>query len=174
MAGKPPMHIDEMELYRSRLKAKQAAVEQAEGKEDTDNERSLERPSGSKDVGIEFKTALRLNRVRAGSEADDGASEGKNCKKAMNALHNYCVATFETIMQPELSDHFQGDDLKKIQKAVDETTDWLGGSEAGRTTAEYKTAYFDLSCIVQPILMAVCIQACCWHAQALSPRERRT
>ena len=52
------------------LEAASEAPKKAEDPTGTVNERSLERPSGSKEVGIDFKTALHLNRARAGSEPD--------------------------------------------------------------------------------------------------------
>ena len=215
MAGKPPMQIDEMELYRSRLKAKKAAVEQAEDRKESNNERSLntawaaveqaedrkdsnnERSLNtaraaveqaedskesnnerslerhmdflSKEVGIEFKTALRLNRVRAGSEADDEADEGKNYKKAMNALKDYIDATLETIKHPNLADHFKGDDKNMIEKAVQETR--LLSLKRSATVGKLAEALSDLECIVEPILIAVHKRADGTHKRKRSIHE---
>merc|ERR1712146_122632 len=55
--------------------------------------------------------------------AEDEAQKVKI--EAKNGLENYCFTMCNTLQEEKLQDKFEGDDKDKIEKAVQETLDWL-------------------------------------------------
>merc|ERR1712100_508011 len=56
-------------------------------------------------------------------KAEDDANKAKI--EAKNGLENYCFSMRNTLQEEKLQDKFEGDDKDKIEKAVQETLDWL-------------------------------------------------
>merc|ERR1712014_405242 len=67
--------------------------------------------------------------------------QNKSKIEAKNGLENYCFTMRNTLQEEKLKDKFEGDDKDKIEKAVQDTLDWLDKKE--------------LEGVVNPIMMKV-------------------
>merc|ERR1739848_534099 len=85
------------------------------------------------------------------SEAEKNAAEDEQNKKkieAKNGLENYCYSMKNTLQEEKLQDKFEAGDKDKIEKAVQETLDWLDKDELEAKQKE-------LEGVVNPIMMKV-------------------
>jgi len=80
--------------------------------------------------------------------------QNKNKIEAKNGLENYCFTMRNTLQEEKLVDKFEGDDKDKIEKAVQETLDWLDKNQLAEKD-EFETKQKELEGIVNPIMMKV-------------------
>merc|ERR1712193_235570 len=84
--------------------------------------------------------------------AEDEANKGK--VEAKNGLENYCFTMRNTLQEEKLKDKFEGDDKDKIEKAVQETLDWLDKNQLAEKD-EFEAKQKELEGVVNPIMMKV-------------------
>merc|ERR1711987_17636 len=84
--------------------------------------------------------------------AEDEANKGKI--EAKNGLENYCFTMRNTLQEEKLKDKFEGGDKDKIEKAVQETLDWLDKNQLAEKD-EFEAKQKELEGIVNPIMMKV-------------------
>merc|ERR1712164_155181 len=91
------------------------------------------------------------------SEAEKYAAEDEqNNKKieAKNGLENYCFTMRNTLQEEKLQDKFEAGDKDKIEKAVQDTLDWLDKNQLAEKD-EFEAKQKELEGIVNPIMMKV-------------------
>jgi len=74
--------------------------------------------------------------------------------EAKNGLENYCFTMRNTLQEEKLQDKFEGDDKDKIEKAVQETLDWLDKNQMAEKD-EFEAKQKELEGVVNPIMMKV-------------------
>merc|ERR1712003_296886 len=74
--------------------------------------------------------------------------------EAKNGLENYCFTMRNTMGEEKLKDKFEGDDKEKIEKAVQETLDWLDKNQLAEKD-EFEAKQKELEGVVNPIMMKV-------------------
>merc|ERR1712159_232069 len=84
--------------------------------------------------------------------AEDEVNKAKI--EAKNGLENYCFTMRNTLQEEKLKDKFEGDDKDKIEKAVQETLDWLDKNQLAEKD-EFEAKQKELEGIVNPIMMKV-------------------
>merc|ERR1711998_779213 len=87
------------------------------------------------------------------AEAEQFKAEDES-NKAKNGLENYCFTMRNTLQEEKLKDKFEGDDKDKIEKAVQETLDWLDKNQLAEKD-EFEAKQKELEGIVNPIMMKV-------------------
>jgi heat shock protein 1/8 len=85
-------------------------------------------------------------------KAEDEANRSKI--EAKNGLENYCFTMRNTLQEEKLKDKFEGDDKDKIEKAVQETLDWLDKNQLAEKD-EFEAKQKELEGVVNPIMMKV-------------------
>merc|ERR1719269_123816 len=80
--------------------------------------------------------------------------QNKSKIEAKNGLENYCFTMRNTLQEEKLKDKFEGDDKDKIEKAVQETLDWLDKNQLAEKD-EFEAKQKELEGIVNPIMMKV-------------------
>merc|ERR1712182_126868 len=85
-------------------------------------------------------------------KAEDEANKAKI--EAKNGLENYCFTMRNTLQEEKLKDKFEGDDKDKIEKAVQETLDWLDKNQLAEKD-EFEAKQKELEGVVNPIMMKV-------------------
>merc|ERR1712072_1474399 len=85
-------------------------------------------------------------------KAEDEANKGKI--EAKNGLENYCFTMRNTLQEEKLKEKFEGDDRDNIEKAVQETLDWLDKNQLAEKD-EFEAKQKELEGIVNPIMMKV-------------------
>merc|ERR1719386_515503 len=91
------------------------------------------------------------------SEAEKFKAEDEQNKakiEAKNGLENYCFTMRNTLQEEKLKEKFEGDDKDKIEKAVQETLDWLDKNQLAEKD-EFEAKQKELEGIVNPIMMKV-------------------
>merc|ERR1712166_849300 len=84
------------------------------------------------------------------SEAEQFKAEdemNKNKIEAKNGLENYCFTMRNTLQEEKLKEKFEGDDKDKIEKAVQETLDWLDKNQLAEKD-EFETKQKELEGVV--------------------------
>merc|ERR1711959_247661 len=66
----------------------------------------------------------------------------------------YCFTMRNTLQEEKLKDKFEGDDKDKIEKAVQETLDWLDKNQLAEKD-EFEAKQKELEGVVNPIMMKV-------------------
>merc|ERR1711934_127679 len=84
--------------------------------------------------------------------AEDEANKSKI--EAKNGLENYCFTMRNTLQEEKLKEKFEGDDKDNIEKAVQETLDWLDKNQLAEKD-EFEAKQKELEGIVNPIMMKV-------------------
>merc|ERR1711936_1314927 len=84
--------------------------------------------------------------------AEDESNKSK--VEAKNGLENYCFTMRNTLNEEKLKDKFEGDDKEKIEKAVQETLDWLDKNQLAEKD-EFEAKQKELEGVVNPIMMKV-------------------
>merc|ERR1711897_54392 len=90
-------------------------------------------------------------------EAEKFRAEDESNKlkiEAKNGLENYCFTMRNTLNEEKLKDKFEGGDKEKIEKAVQETLDWLDKNQLAEKD-EFEGKQKELEGIVNPIMMKV-------------------
>jgi len=90
-------------------------------------------------------------------EAEKFRAEDESNKQkieAKNGLENYCFTMRNTLQEEKLKDKFEGDDKDKIEKAVQETLDWLDKNQLAEKD-EFEAKQKELEGVVNPIMMKV-------------------
>merc|ERR1711979_18639 len=85
-------------------------------------------------------------------KAEDDANKKK--VEAKNGLENYCFTMRNTLNEEKLKDKFEGDDKDKIEKAVQDTLDWLDKNQLAEKD-EFEARQKELEATVNPIMMKV-------------------
>merc|ERR1711974_135668 len=85
--------------------------------------------------------------------AEDEENKGKI--EAKNGLENYCFTMRNTLQEEKLKEKFEGDDKDKIEKAVQDTLDWLDKNQLAEKD-EFEAKQKELEGVVNPIMMKVC------------------
>merc|ERR1712096_444677 len=85
-------------------------------------------------------------------KAEDEANRSKI--EAKNGLENYCFTMRNSLSEEKLQDKFEGDDKEKIEKAVQETLDWLDRNQMAEKD-EFEAKQKELEAVVNPIMMKV-------------------
>merc|ERR1712159_51867 len=96
-----------------------------------------------------------IDRMVAEAEKFKAEDEANKCKiEAKNGLENYCFTMRNTLQEEKLKDKFEGDDKDNIEKAVQETLDWLDKNQLAEKD-EFEAKQKELEGIVNPIMMKV-------------------
>merc|ERR1712078_275894 len=74
--------------------------------------------------------------------------------EAKNGLENYCFTMRNTLQEEKLQDKFEAGDKDKIEKAVQDTLDWLERNQMAETE-EFEAKQKELEGTVNPIMMKV-------------------
>merc|ERR1712154_320524 len=74
--------------------------------------------------------------------------------EAKNGLENYCFTMRNTLQEEKLQDKFEAGDKDKIEKAVQETLDWLDKNQLAEKD-EFEGKQKELEGVVNPIMMKV-------------------
>merc|ERR1719277_4874 len=74
--------------------------------------------------------------------------------EAKNGLENYCFTMRNTLNEEKLKEKFEGGDKEKIEKAVQDTLDWLDKNQLAEKD-EFEAKQKELEGIVNPIMMKV-------------------
>merc|ERR1712040_10603 len=77
--------------------------------------------------------------------------ENKSKIEAKNGLENYCFTMRNTLQEEKLKEKFEGDDKEKIEKAVQDTLDWLDKNQLAEKD-EFESKQKELEGIVNPIM----------------------
>merc|ERR1711879_178304 len=80
--------------------------------------------------------------------------QNKSKIEAKNGLENYCFTMRNTLSEEKLKDKFEGDDKEKIEKAVQDTLDWLDKNQMAEKD-EFEAKQKDIEGVVNPIMMKV-------------------
>merc|ERR1719352_676215 len=80
--------------------------------------------------------------------------QNKSKIEAKNGLENYCFTMRNTLQEEKLKDKFEGDDKDKIEKAVQETLDWLDKNQLAEKD-EFEAKQKEIEGVVNPIMMKV-------------------
>merc|ERR1712051_706666 len=81
---------------------------------------------------------------------------GSNRQKieSKNGLENYCFTMRNTLNEEKLKEKFEGGDKEKIEKAVQDTLDWLDKNQLAEKD-EFGAKQKELEGVVNPIMMKV-------------------
>merc|ERR1712138_145409 len=71
-----------------------------------------------------------------------------------NGLENYCFQMRNTLSDDKLKDKFEAGDKEKIEKAVQDTLDWLDKNQLAEKD-EFEAQQKELEGVVNPIMMKV-------------------
>merc|ERR1712057_157099 len=85
-------------------------------------------------------------------KAEDETNRAKI--EAKNGLENYCFTMRNTLQEEKLKDKFEGGDQEKIEKAVQDTLDWLDKNQLAEKD-EFEAKQKELEGVVNPIMMKV-------------------
>merc|ERR1712144_113123 len=75
-------------------------------------------------------------------------------QEAENGLENYCFTMRNTLQEEKLKDKFEAGDKEKIEKAVQDSLDWLDKNQLAEKD-EFEAKQKELEGIVNPIMMKV-------------------
>merc|ERR1719284_2361325 len=84
--------------------------------------------------------------------AEDEAAKVKI--EAKNSLENYCFTMRNTLNEEKLKDKFEDGDKEKIEKAVQESLDWLDKNQLAEKD-DFEAKQKELEGVVNPIMMKV-------------------
>jgi L1 cell adhesion molecule like protein len=84
--------------------------------------------------------------------AEDEANKGK--VEAKNGLENYCFTMRNTLQEEKLKEKFEDGDKENIEKAVQDTLDWLDKNQLAEKD-EFEAKQKELEGVVNPIMMKV-------------------
>merc|ERR1711959_229946 len=90
-------------------------------------------------------------------EAEKYKQEDENAKvkiEAKNGLENYCFTMRNTLSEEKLKDKFEAGDKEKIEKALQDTLDWLDKNQLAEKD-EFEAKQKELEGVVNPIMMKV-------------------
>merc|ERR1719265_374280 len=85
-------------------------------------------------------------------KAEDDLNKAKI--EAKNGLENYCFTMRNTLNEEKLKDKFEAGDQEAIEKAVQETLDWLDKNQMAEKD-EFEAKQKELEAVVNPIMMKV-------------------
>jgi len=85
-------------------------------------------------------------------KAEDEANKGK--VEAKNGLENYCFTMRNTLQEEKLKEKFEDGDKENIEKALQETLDWLDKNQLAEKD-EFEAKQKELEGVVNPIMMKV-------------------
>jgi len=92
--------------------------------------------------------------VQEAEKFKDEDDANKSKVEAKNGLENYCFTMRNTLQEEKLKEKFEGDDKDKIEKAVQETLDWLDKNQLAEKD-EFEAKQKELEGVVNPIMMKV-------------------
>merc|ERR1711907_226735 len=109
-------------------------------------------------MGTNEKGRLSQSEIdRMVQEAEKYASEDSKLKEkveAKNSLENYCFTMRNTLQEEKLKDKFEAGDKEKIEKAIQESLDWLDKNQLAEKD-EFEAKQKELEGVVNPIMMKV-------------------
>jgi len=85
-------------------------------------------------------------------KAEDEENKGK--VEAKNGLENYCFTMRNTLQEEKLKEKFEDGDKENIEKAVQETLDWLDKNQLAEKD-EFEAKQKEIEGVVNPIMMKV-------------------
>jgi len=91
------------------------------------------------------------------SEAEKYRAEDESNRskiEAKNGLENYCFTMRNTLQEEKLADKFEAGDKEKIEKAVQDTLDWLDKNQLAEKD-EFEAKQKEIEGVVNPIMMKV-------------------
>merc|ERR1712048_274725 len=74
--------------------------------------------------------------------------------KQKNGLENYCFTMRNTLQEEKLKDKFETGDKEKIEKAIQESLNWLDKNQLAEKD-EFEAKQKELEGVVNPIMMKV-------------------
>merc|ERR1711964_431287 len=96
-----------------------------------------------------------IDRMVAEAEKFKSEDEANKSKiEAKNGLENYCFTMRNTLQEEKLKDKFEEGDQDKIEKAVQETLDWLDKNQLAEKD-EFEAKQKEIEGVVNPIMMKV-------------------
>merc|ERR1712060_941486 len=96
-----------------------------------------------------------IDRMVQEAEKYRAEDEGTRAKvEAKNGLENYCFTMRNTLNEEKLKEKFEDGDKEKIEKAVQDTLDWLDKNQLAEKD-EFEGKQKELEGIVNPIMMKV-------------------
>merc|ERR1712107_577799 len=96
-----------------------------------------------------------IDRMVQEAEKFRGEDEANRQKiEAKNGLDNYCFTMRNTLNEEKLKDKFEAGDKEKIEKAVQDTLDWLDKNQLAEKD-EFEGKQKELEGVVNPIMMKV-------------------
>merc|ERR1712217_914138 len=84
--------------------------------------------------------------------AEDESNKAKI--EAKNGLENYCFTMRNTLNEEKLKEKFEGGDKEKIEKAVQDTLDWLDKNQLAEKD-EFEAKQKELEGVINPLMMKV-------------------
>merc|ERR1712113_1101561 len=98
---------------------------------------------------------MGIDRMMGEAEKFRAEDESNRSKiEAKNGLENYCFTMRNTLQEEKLKEKFEDGDKDKIEKAVQETLDWLDKNQLAEKD-EFEAKQKELEGIVNPIMMKV-------------------
>merc|ERR1711997_1140008 len=91
------------------------------------------------------------------SEAEKYRAEDETNRQkieAKNGLENYCFTMRNTLQEEKLQEKFKSGDKDKIEKAVQDTLDWLDKNQLAEKD-EFEAKQKELEGVINPIMMKV-------------------
>merc|ERR1711957_891306 len=111
--------------------------------------------NGILNVSAQDKSTGKSNQITITNEKFRAEDESTKAKiEAKNGLENYCFTMRNTLQEEKLKEKFEGDDKDKIEKAVQETLDWLDKNQLAEKD-EFEAKQKELEGVVNPIMMKV-------------------
>merc|ERR1712238_467137 len=96
-----------------------------------------------------------IDRMVSEAEKFRGEDESNRAKvEAKNGLENYCFTMRNTLQEEKLVDKFEAGDKEKIEKAVQDTLDWLDKNQLAEKD-EFEAQQKEIEGVVNPIMMKV-------------------
>merc|ERR1712228_996309 len=110
---------------------------------------------------LNVSAQAKIDRMVQEAEKYRAEDESNKAKiEAKNGLENYCFTMRNTLQEEKLKEKFEDGDKEKIEKAVQDTLDWLDKNQLAEKD-EFEGKQKELEGIVNPIMMKVYQAAGC-------------
>merc|ERR1712054_635572 len=112
--------------------------------------------NGILNVSAQDKSTGKVNQITITNEKGrlSQADIDRMVSEAKKGLENYCYSMKNTLQEEKLQDKFEAGDKDKIEKAVQDTLDWLERNQMAETE-EFEAKQKELEGTVNPIMMKV-------------------
>merc|ERR1740117_1366593 len=108
--------------------------------------------NGILNVSAQDKSTGKSNQITITNEK--GRLSQSEIDRMVQEAENYCFTMRNTLQEEKLKDKFEADDKDKIEKAIQETLDWLDKNQLAEKE-EFETKQKEIEGIVNPIMMKV-------------------